>query len=80
MAGGCDFLKADCEGAERSIEPGDMAGIRRIEMELHIPPISGPVNRRLLSYLGEHFHYRIDRIPCHGELGVMGVLHGWRKD
>ena len=29
MAGGCDFLKCDCEGAERQINPTDLAGVRR---------------------------------------------------
>jgi hypothetical protein len=30
-----DFLKMDCEGAEWSIEPHELAGIRRIEAEIH---------------------------------------------
>lgn len=36
MCGGhVDFLKCDCEGGEWIIEPHQLAGIRRIEMEVH---------------------------------------------
>jgi Met-10+ like-protein len=75
MAGGCDFLKCDCEGAEWLIRPADLAGIRRIEMELHLPPISGPPNGALLEYIGNHYDFSIERKPCHEVLGVMGILH-----
>ena len=78
-AGGCDFLKCDCEGAEWQIDPKDLSGIRRIEMELHQPPIGGPPNRRLLHYIGEEYSFSIDRIPVHGPLGQMGILHAWRR-
>jgi len=79
MAGGCDFLKCDCEGAEWQIKSADLAGIRRIEMELHIPPISGPPDPLLLDYIDQYFHYTIERKPVHSALGVMGVLHAERK-
>lgn len=75
--GGCDFLKCDCEGAEWQIEPGDLAGIRRIEMELHQPPICGLPNEELLRSIGEQYAFSIDRIPVHGPLGQMGILHAW---
>jgi FkbM family methyltransferase len=78
MAGGCDFLKCDCEGAEWKIHPGDFRDIRRIEMELHQPPVGGLPNPELLHYLGRHFSFSIDRIPAHGPLGQMGILHAWR--
>jgi hypothetical protein len=80
MAGGCDFLKCDCEGAEWEIVPEDLAGIRRIEMELHIPPISRPPNPALLDYISRHYHFSIERKPVHAVLGVMGVLHAERKE
>ncbi len=80
MAGGCDFLKCDCEGAEWSIRPEDLDGVRRIEMELHMPPIGGPVNRALLDYIGEHYDFEIDRTPGYDVKGVMGVLHAVRKN
>ncbi|MDD5419479.1 MAG: FkbM family methyltransferase [Methanomicrobiaceae archaeon] len=78
MAGGCDFLKCDCEGAEWSIIPEDLQSVRRIEMELHMPPICGPINRRLLDYISAHYRFVIDRLPCHAVMGVMGVLHAER--
>ena len=79
MAGGCDFLKCDCEGAEWQIIPQDLSGIRRIEMELHIPPISGPPDMALLDYIGMHYAFEIERKPVHSALGVLGVLHAERK-
>jgi len=79
MAGGCDFLKCDCEGAEWQVKPVDLDGVRRIEMELHIPPISGSPNPLLLDYIGQHYHFEIERKPVHSALGVMGVLHAERK-
>ena len=79
LAGGCDFLKCDCEGAEWFIEPEDLAGIRRIEMELHQPPIGPLPNPQLLEYLGRHFAFVIDRIPVHSSLGQLGILHAWRR-
>jgi len=78
-AGGCDFLKCDCEGAEWLINPEDLSGIRRIEMELHIPPISGPPEMELLDWIGRYYDFAIDRKPCHDILGVMGVLHAELK-
>ena len=79
MAGGCDFLKCDAEGAEWLIRPRDLEGIRRIEMELHIPPISPPPNPALLDYFGERYTFSIDRSPVYSLLGVMGILHAVRK-
>jgi FkbM family methyltransferase len=75
MAGGCDFLKCDCEGAEWLVRPGDLAGVRRIEMELHVPPIGGPPNPAVLEYIGGHYDFEIERMPCHDVMGVMGILH-----
>ena len=80
MAGGCDFLKCDCEGAEWQIHPEDLLGIRRIEMELHIPPICPKINPLLLDVIGEHFTFAIDRSPVHSALGVMGILHAVKKE
>jgi hypothetical protein len=80
MAGGCDFLKCDCEGAEWQIIPEDLEGVRRIEMELHIPPICGPPNPALLDYISRHYHFGIERRPVHSALGVMGILHAGSKD
>jgi FkbM family methyltransferase len=79
MAGGCDFLKCDCEGAEWEITPDDLAGIRRIEMELHMPPIGGLPSPTLLDYIDRNYHFSVERKPVHSALGVMGVLHADRK-
>ncbi len=79
MAGGCDFLKCDCEGGEWLIDPEDLAGIRRIEMELHVPPIGGAQNPLLLDYIANRYEFTIDRDPSHLPLGVMGVLHARRS-
>jgi FkbM family methyltransferase len=80
LAGGCDFLKCDCEGAEWMIVPGDLAGIRRIEMELHLPPICGQPDPLLLDYISRHYDFALDREPCHAPLGLMGYLHARRKN
>jgi len=79
MAGRCDFLKCDCEGAEWQIRPVDLKGIRRIEMELHQPPIGGPINTELLRYISEKYAFSIDRVPVHGPLGLFGILHAWKQ-
>jgi FkbM family methyltransferase len=79
MAGGCDFLKCDCEGAEWQIMPEDLQGVRRIEMELHIPPICGTPNPALLDYISRHYHFGIERRPVHSALGVMGILHAEKR-
>jgi hypothetical protein len=79
LAGGCDFLKCDCEGDEWLIHPPELAGVRRIEMELHQPPIGGRPNAALLDYIGEHYDFEIDRKPVHAALGLMGVLHAVRR-
>jgi hypothetical protein len=79
MSGGCDFLKCDCEGAEWLINPCELEHIRRIEMEIHLPPISGPPNPPLLAYIGRLYDFEIERKPCHDILGVMGILHAELK-
>jgi len=79
LAGGCDFLKCDCEGAEWLINPPELKNIRRIEMELHQPPIGGRPNPALLDYIGKHYDFEIDRKPVHAALGVMGVLHATHR-
>jgi hypothetical protein len=79
MSDGCDFLKCDCEGAEWCINPRELTNVRRIEMEIHLPPISGPPEPALLAYISHNYDFMIDRKPCHDILGVMGVLHARRK-
>jgi hypothetical protein len=78
-AGGCDFLKCDCEGAEWLIDPADLLGIRRIEMELHQPPIGPVIRQGLLEYIADRYEFSIDRNPINGPYGQMGILHAWRR-
>ena len=78
MTGGCDFLKCDCEGAEWLIDPHDLGPIRRIEMELHLPPISGPPNPRFLDYISRNYNFQVDYMPTHAPLGLLGYLHATR--
>jgi FkbM family methyltransferase len=80
MAGGCDFLKSDCEGAEWLIDPEDLNSVRHIEMELHLPPISGPPSISLLDYISGHYNFEIERKPVYTALGVLGILHAERND
>lgn len=77
IAGGCDFLKCDCEGAEWEIHPEDLAGIRRIEMELHQPPIGNPPEPAILDYISRHYEFILERTPVYGPLGQLGILHAW---
>ncbi|MDD1713765.1 MAG: FkbM family methyltransferase [Methanoregulaceae archaeon] len=79
MAGGCDFLKCDCEGAEWLIDPEDLSGIRRIEMELHQPPVGPVIRPSLLDYIANRYEFTIDRNPVNGPYGQMGILHAWRR-
>jgi hypothetical protein len=78
MAGGCDFLKCDCEGAEWLIDPHDLGKIRRLEMELHLPPVSGPPNPLFLDYISRHYNFQIDHMPSQAPLGLLGYLHATR--
>jgi hypothetical protein len=77
MSGGCDFLKCDCEGAEWLIDPADLSGIRRIEMELHQPPLGPVIRPALLDSIAERYEFSIDRNPVSGPYGQMGILHAW---
>ncbi len=79
MAGGCDFLKCDCEGAEWSIAPEDLD-----ESPPYRDGTSSPTYQRApepctLDYISRHYHFEIERKPVHAALGVMGVLHAERK-
>jgi FkbM family methyltransferase len=54
------FLKCDCEGYEWYIKPSDLAGIRRIEMEMH--PKMDPTesyNKELVPFITKNWATRI---------------------
>ena len=76
IAGGCDFLKCDAEGAEWTINPVHLKGIRRIEMELHCPPICAlnPNSKPLTRYIRENYNCTVTDNSNRG-VGVIGVLH-----
>jgi hypothetical protein len=50
--GGCDFLVCNCEGGEWAIKPEELAGIRRIEMMVHLRHRSVNDMVDMLSKLG----------------------------
>jgi FkbM family methyltransferase len=75
-AGGCDFLKCDCEGAEHVLTRHDLQGIRRIEMELHGDPIS---ETRFLDMISRDFNYQYTCIYSSVFTGSLGFVHATRK-
>jgi FkbM family methyltransferase len=77
MAGGCDFLKCDCEGAEWEIQPEELDGIRHIEMELHRMG-SNHIKKfkALMVFLEKRYDLKMDIRP---EPKVYGTLHAELK-
>lgn len=71
--GHVDFLKMDCEGAEWSIEPHELAGIRRIEAEIHNFDGKHDMNDFLKMLKGCGFKYDYSS-PRSGILFV----HAWK--
>jgi FkbM family methyltransferase len=56
LCGGCDFLKCDCEGGEWTINPLDLTGVRRVELEAHYGYQSAyPETRALPNYLKANY-------------------------
>jgi FkbM family methyltransferase len=76
MAGGCDFLKCDCEGAEHLLTAKDIRGIRRIEMEIH-RSLYFPWNAALFDAIHKEFTCTYDRIDRIGS--PKGILHASRR-
>jgi methyltransferase, FkbM family len=76
IAGGCTFLKVDCEGGEWNIVPEELAGIRRFEMELHR---TGCRDRYLpfMEGIRRHFHVEYDPSPYPS---IYGIVHGYAKN
>ena len=93
IAGGCDFLKCDCEGFEWFIRPEDLKGIRRIEMEIHNYNPSPNDPQQLLDTLKSEFlvtvntnipHQLTNEIPKmrykkNPAIDDVEVLHATRK-
>jgi FkbM family methyltransferase len=61
MCGGCDFLKIDCEGCEWNIMTDELAGIRRIEMEVH--RVGYPLEAMLNMLEKAGFAYEVENQP-----------------
>lgn len=72
--GPCNFLKCDIEGGEWSINPKDLSGIRRIEMEMHNFANNKKDFRNLIDTLSETHNIEITKMP-HG----FGILHAEMK-
>lgn len=83
LCGGCDFLKIDCEGSEWTIKPGELEGIRRIEMEVHtIKRLT--TKKSTLEEMGKRLEeagftcdLEIIRTGYH-HAGPVGIIHAWR--
>ncbi|MDD1710068.1 MAG: hypothetical protein LUQ37_04065 [Methanoregulaceae archaeon] len=56
ICGGCDFLKCDCEGFEWFIQPDELKGVRRIEMELHNYNPSSNNPNLLINHIIENYN------------------------
>jgi hypothetical protein len=77
IAGGCDFLKCDCEGGEWHINPDELKGIRRLEMELHkVGPKHKKNFRILMDYINENYVVKFD--PS-AHYALYGTVHAFRK-
>ena len=76
VEGPCDFLKCDIEGGEWSIDPVDLSGIRRIEMEMHKfgHPNHKSKYKALLEAINITHNYEITP-----RAGVYGILHARMK-
>lgn len=75
MCGGkVDFLKCDCEGGEWNIEPEDLSGIRRIEMEVH-PSMGNKDNHTLVEYIKANWNVKIDKRTG----GDTYILHAYKR-
>ncbi len=72
LAGGCNFLKCDCEGCELLIPPEEFTEIRRIEMEIHYE------DKEALNTLINHLrkHHSLEFQPHPGS----GIIHATKKD
>ena len=83
LCGGCDFLKIDCEGSEWTIKPGELEGIRRIEMEVHtVKRLT--TKKSALEEMGKRLEeagftcdLEIIRTGYH-HAGPVGIIHAWR--
>ena len=69
-------IKIDVEGAERYMEPTDIATFDRVEMELHSWGDGRKVSDNIISVLKLTHNVEVDNI---GANGMVGILHATRK-
>ncbi|WP_220681198.1 FkbM family methyltransferase [Methanofollis formosanus] len=68
VCGGCDVLKCHCEGAEWSIRPEELDGIRRIELAYHPQKQSGVDPEVLLGSIRSHYVVEWEVVDGHALL------------
>jgi len=73
--GGCTFLKVDCEGGEWFINPDELQGIHRIEMELHR---KGNFWRYQAFIEGIRNNFSISYDPS-PHSSIYGIIHGYSR-
>lgn len=74
VCGGCDVLKCHCEGAEWSIRPEELDGIRRIELAYHLQNLNGADPEVLLGFIRSHYVTEWEEVDGHA------LLHAWVMD
>lgn len=63
MYGPFNFLKCDCEGGEWTLQPEDLKGFRRLEMELHhCTHQVQPINWSLVDWIENNFVTEIETL------------------
>jgi len=79
LAGGCDFLKCDCEGFEWFIEPEDLSGIRHVDIETHHINPSENDPEELLAFIRRHYninsYLKLNKNPI-----IRDNIHAERKN
>lgn len=74
VCGGCDVLKCHCEGAEWSIRPEELDGIRRIELAYHPQNLNGADPEVLLGSIRSRYAAEWEEFEEHV------LLHAWLMD
>lgn len=68
VCGGCDVLKCHCEGAEWSIRPEELDGIRRIELAYHPKNLNGADPEVLLGFIRSRYVTEWEEVDGHALL------------
>ncbi|QSZ67922.1 FkbM family methyltransferase [Methanofollis aquaemaris] len=73
VCGGCDILKCHCEGAEWSIRPEELEGIRRIELAYHPEKQTGADPEELLGSIRSRYVTEWEEVDGHALLHARWV-------